>query len=141
MVALLSDSTAPALGHRPNAPSLRLVHSRPTSPRPLPIPAVLAVVAVALVLVVGVLRLAQGAPPATTWTELGRSSVAVGAGVAGEGDVVVRVHPGESLWSIASKLAPGQDRRPIVDTLARANGGTVLQAGQELVIPAALVRR
>jgi LysM domain len=46
------------------------------------------------------------------------------------------VEPGDSLWSIARRVAPGRDPRPVVDGLIEANdvrGG--LQAGQELSIP------
>jgi hypothetical protein len=46
------------------------------------------------------------------------------------------VEPGDTLWSIARRVAPGQDPRPVVDRLIEANdlhGG--LQAGQELSIP------
>jgi Tfp pilus assembly protein FimV len=47
------------------------------------------------------------------------------------------VEPGDTLWSIARRVAPGRDPRPVVDGLIEANdlrGG--LQAGQELSIPA-----
>jgi Tfp pilus assembly protein FimV len=43
---------------------------------------------------------------------------------------------GDTLWSIAQQVAPGQDPRPVVDGMIEANdlhGG--LQAGQELMIP------
>jgi len=46
------------------------------------------------------------------------------------------VQPGDTLWSIARQVAPGQDPRPVVDRLIEANdvrGG--LQTGQELSIP------
>jgi Tfp pilus assembly protein FimV len=46
------------------------------------------------------------------------------------------VQPGDTLWSIARRVAPGQDPRPVVDGLIEANdlrGG--LQAGEELSIP------
>jgi Tfp pilus assembly protein FimV len=46
------------------------------------------------------------------------------------------VEPGDTLWSIARRAAPGRDPRPVVDGLIEANdlrGG--LQAGQELSIP------
>jgi Tfp pilus assembly protein FimV len=44
------------------------------------------------------------------------------------------VQPGDSLWSIAGELAPGEDLRPIVDALEAANGGTTLVAGQRLLV-------
>ena len=46
------------------------------------------------------------------------------------------VEPGDTLWSIARRVAPGRDPRPVVDALVTANdlhGG--LQAGQELSVP------
>jgi Tfp pilus assembly protein FimV len=43
------------------------------------------------------------------------------------------VQPGDTLWSIAASLAPGDDPRPIVDRLREANGGSTLQAGDRLV--------
>jgi Tfp pilus assembly protein FimV len=46
------------------------------------------------------------------------------------------VEPGDTRWSIARRVAPGRDPRPVVDGLIEANdvrGG--LQAGQELSIP------
>jgi Tfp pilus assembly protein FimV len=50
-----------------------------------------------------------------------------------------RVHyvaqPGDTLWSIARRVAPGHDPRPVVDGMVEANDlhGS-LQAGQELVV-------
>jgi len=47
------------------------------------------------------------------------------------------VRPGDTLWSIADRVAPGQDPRPIVDAIAGANGvdpGAIVP-GQSLIIP------
>jgi LysM domain len=47
------------------------------------------------------------------------------------------VKPGDTLWSIARRIAPGQDPRPVVDELIADNhlqGG--LQAGQAIDLPA-----
>ena len=46
------------------------------------------------------------------------------------------VESGDTLWSIARRVAPGRDPRPVVDALVEANdlrGG--IQAGQELSVP------
>lgn len=51
--------------------------------------------------------------------------------VAGERYVV---QPGDTLWTIAERLAPGDDPRPVVDALRAANGGPDLQVGSELVL-------
>jgi hypothetical protein len=42
------------------------------------------------------------------------------------------VRPGDSLWSVASRLAPGSDPRPVVDALAAARHGTVLVPGETI---------
>lgn len=65
------------------------------------------------------------------------------AAVSGERSVRVAaetyvVHAGDSLWSIAEAVAPGEDPRVVVDAIAEANGvrSGDLQPGQALVIPA-----
>ena len=49
---------------------------------------------------------------------------------------VVEVGEGDTVWSIARRLQPSGDVRPLVDRLARARGGTVLQVGERIVVPA-----
>jgi hypothetical protein len=49
----------------------------------------------------------------------------------------VTVRPGESLWQVATRVAPGADPRLVVDELVRANhlpGATVV-VGQQLLVP------
>jgi Tfp pilus assembly protein FimV len=50
----------------------------------------------------------------------------------------VTVAPGDSLWSIAERVAPGADPRDVVDAIARLNAldGGQIAAGQSLAIPA-----
>ena len=45
------------------------------------------------------------------------------------------VQPGDSLWSIAEELAPGEDPRPVVDALAEARGDAPLIPGETIVWP------
>jgi len=45
------------------------------------------------------------------------------------------VQPGDTLWSIARRVAPDRDPRPVVDALRRANGGPDLRVGSSLPIP------
>jgi Tfp pilus assembly protein FimV len=46
------------------------------------------------------------------------------------------VESGDTLWSIARRVAPGRDPRPVVDNLIEANDlRSGLQPGQELSIP------
>ena len=47
------------------------------------------------------------------------------------------VRPGESLWTVAKRVAPGHDPRAVIDQIADLNHlqTSSLQAGQLLVIP------
>jgi nucleoid-associated protein YgaU len=47
------------------------------------------------------------------------------------------VRAGDTVWSIAARRAPGQDPRPIVDAIVRANDldPANLVPGEELVLP------
>jgi Tfp pilus assembly protein FimV len=49
------------------------------------------------------------------------------------------VRPGDTLWSIARRLAPAADPRPFVAEMQTQNGidGGSLAAGQTLVVPSA----
>ena len=42
------------------------------------------------------------------------------------------VRPGDSLWTVAERLAPGSDPRPVVDALSEARHGTVLTPGETI---------
>tara|TARA_Y100001936_G_C15673000_1_gene457154 strand:- start:95 stop:553 length:459 start_codon:yes stop_codon:yes gene_type:complete len=48
---------------------------------------------------------------------------------------VVIVKPGDTLWSIARKIQPTGDVRPLVDRIATLNSGHALIAGQALLLP------
>jgi nucleoid-associated protein YgaU len=47
------------------------------------------------------------------------------------------VRPGDSLWDIAERVAPGTDPRPLVDAIVESNhlDPSSLTPGQRLVIP------
>jgi hypothetical protein len=51
------------------------------------------------------------------------------------GSETLLVQPGQTLWTIARDLQPSGDVRPLVDELAALNGGAMLEAGQNLVLP------
>lgn len=61
-----------------------------------------------------------------------------------EHTTVHRVASGDTLWSIAGRVAPQQDRRDVVDQIVALNGadgaalssGAALQVGQQIVVPA-----
>jgi len=65
---------------------------------------------------------------------LGGSSLAASERLPHVTSVVVQ--PGDSLWSIAERVAPGHDPRAVVDALARALGSSQLYAGETLAVPA-----
>lgn len=48
---------------------------------------------------------------------------------------VVEVAPGDTFWTIAQRLQPEGDVRPLVDQLVRAHGGSVLQVGEQIALP------
>jgi nucleoid-associated protein YgaU len=45
------------------------------------------------------------------------------------------VQPGDTLWSIARRIDPGGDPRPLVDRLAAAHVSAQLVAGEVIVLP------
>jgi hypothetical protein len=44
------------------------------------------------------------------------------------------VQPGDTLWSIATEIAPDRDPREVVDALRAANGGPELEVGDRLIV-------
>jgi nucleoid-associated protein YgaU len=93
---------------------------------------------VLLALVVGFLAgraAAGGARPAVAPRSPGGVSPGAAAGARPRFHVV---RPGDTLWSIASRVAgPGADPRPVVDRLARLNrvADGVIVPGQRLALP------
>ena len=66
------------------------------------------------------------------------AGVATGAGGAPQLQQTT-VQPGESLWSVAQRIAPDNDPREVVSQIRRLNGLTSsqLQVGQQLLLPTA----
>lgn len=99
-------------------------------------------VAVAVVVVfglLGVVRGVQGGPVATSQGEPSADSRVPVLALAGPGDQIVVAQPGDTLWALAQQLAPGRDPRPVVDALVAANGGSNLEVGQRVLVPAELL--
>jgi hypothetical protein len=48
---------------------------------------------------------------------------------------VVVAAPGDSLWTVARRVQPEGDVRPLVDAMREANGGATLHAGQRVLVP------
>ena len=126
--------------HQASRIPLRLVETPPHGSSKGSVPA--AGIAVAVAVVFGMLlavRLIQGEPPATSWAELTADSRVSAQALAGPGDHIRIAKPGDTFWALARQLAPDRDPRPVVDLLVTANGGTSIQVGQLLIIPAELV--
>ncbi|MFP5219007.1 MAG: LysM peptidoglycan-binding domain-containing protein [Actinomycetes bacterium] len=68
---------------------------------------------------------------------LGRVGAEGSSSAAPDVTTVVTVAPGDTLWGVAQRIAPGQDPRPVVDQIRELNdldsGG--LRVGQQLVLP------
>jgi hypothetical protein len=47
----------------------------------------------------------------------------------------VVVRPGDTLWTIAERLAPGEDPRPVVDEVQVARHGAPLEPGETILWP------
>lgn len=59
-----------------------------------------------------------------------------GAGSVPEETAVVRVQPGESLWDVAERVAPGSDVGAVVARIQEINGlDGALRPGQALTVP------
>ena len=119
---------------------LRLVETPPRRlrARGVPVAGTAAAVAVVFGLFLAV-RVSQDPPPPGGWAERSGSRAPAQA-FAGPGDQIRIAQPGDTFWALARELAPDEDPRPVVDRLVAANGGrSVLDAGQEIVIPAGLV--
>jgi len=98
---------------------------------------VVVVVLVALVLMALALGAALASLPAGASTgSAGHVAGIDGAIVAAPAATVV-VQPGDTLWSIATRLGPNADPRRTVDAIIAANhlSGAAVQAGQRLVLP------
>jgi hypothetical protein len=89
------------------------------------------VIAVALVLVMARAGAALGGSttPAAPERHPAQSSAVSDRDNAARSTVV---RPGDSLWAVAQRLAPGDDPRPVVDALSEARHGTMLTPGETI---------
>ena len=99
---------------------------------PLHLAAAVAAILIAMVLALAIgngalAGLAPGPAAATTPTSSTASTDPAGA--------QVTVGAGDTLWSIARRVQPTGDVRPLVDQLVASYGSAPLQPGQQLVVP------
>lgn len=115
----------------PARPDLRLIPGgRSAGPAPVrPVLAIAGGLLLVLALVLGTVAVGRGA-----LAGLAPAPASAGLPAASSGRTIV-VAPGDTLWSIARRLQPSGDVRPLVDRLAAANGGAGIAAGDRLVVP------
>ncbi len=111
--------------HRPGRASVRVRRRR------LALGALVAGVLVALALPVSALggRSAPAAPAVAT------PAAAVATPAAAAAATVYTVQPGDTLWSIATKIDGGGDPRPLAAALAARLGSTTVVPGERIAIP------
>jgi hypothetical protein len=140
---LLPTPAGPVPPYRPNlrvveggqSPA-RLAQRRAYRRRRATALALIATLAVVVVLLVGAVstRLAGGGhPSAAAGASSPTSAVALRAAEVAATSWVVA--PGDTLWSIASRIAPDQDVRETVDRLVELNGSRPISVGQHLRLP------
>jgi LysM repeat protein len=140
MAAIIQTSPRPtsALPYRRPAaqrPDLRLIQGgrRPASPSELLRRRLVAgLVAVLVVLAVGAAAVAVGRGALAAVVPDPPVSATPGPAATGHSAVVVR--PGDTYWSIARRLQPTGDVRPLVDRLAAGHGNDVLRPGERLAV-------
>jgi nucleoid-associated protein YgaU len=117
-----ASAVAPLTPHHPPGRHLRLVPAPPSRAcrRRGRATAAAAALAVSAAVGLGALR-GQDRPAA--------------AGPAARPGTVHVVQPGDTLWSVARRLAPDGDVRAVVDRLAAAHGGTALAPGDRIPLP------
>ncbi len=85
-----------------------------------------------LLAVMGLLLIALALPLSGTG---GYSHPAGSALAENRGPAVYTVQPGDSLWSIAERLDPTADPRPLVARLASQTGSESVRPGERIVLP------
>ncbi|MEO7836125.1 MAG: LysM domain-containing protein [Acidimicrobiales bacterium] len=102
----------------------------PYRPRRTLVGSLLSVLLVAAWLAAGGVLGGGGSEPAlTAWAEAPPTKVVTVAAAS------YVVQPGDTLWTVARRLRPDGDIRPLVDRLARQAKGRPLRAGQRLPLP------
>lgn len=139
MAAIVQPHRHPHRSHGASPrPALRLVEGGATSsvrlPDQLGITPLHVVVAVAAFVALLLGSLAVGSGALASLAPAPERPVAASAAPAAT-DAVVEVQPGDSIWTVARRLQPAGDVRPLVDRLLAANGATVLQPGDQLIVP------
>jgi LysM repeat protein len=88
-----------------------------------------------LLAVAAVLVMVQSALAGTGGGPLTTTGAAAGSAMSPASAQVYVVRPGDTLWSIARRVEPNADIRPLVDRLDAQLGGATLYPGEPLAIP------
>lgn len=138
MAAILEPHRLPVLAPA-RRPDLRLVQgglrpARPRSPFPVATAAALASFLIVLAVMLGAIAIGRGALSALAPAP-GPPAAAAAPSSNGVTGSSVRVRAGDTIWSIARRLQPTGEVRPLVDRLVAANGSAAIRAGDRLIIP------
>jgi hypothetical protein len=90
------------------------------------------VLALGIVVVMGQAGVALGGSPLAVPERRPTAAPALVESRAPDGARLVVVRPGDTLWSIAVRLAPGDDPRPAVDAMSEARHGAPLVPGETI---------
>lgn len=137
MAAVLSPapSSRPGLApHRPPAPRpvLRVIDGGRSSTAMAPVyrrRRIVAALALATVIVLAVMAAEVGRDLAAGW------AAPVPATIEGR-TVVVEAAPGDTLWTVARRVRPTGDVRPVVEAMLSERGSAELQVGDAVRVPA-----
>jgi hypothetical protein len=124
---------APTRSPRPELRVLSGGHARRPAPAARPGLVAVAVIVVLLAAVVGsVVALGRGA--LASWAPDPPGASTSPASASASGDAVV-VRPGDTLWSVARRLQPTGDVRPLVDRLVASHGSPMVVPGDRVLVP------
>ena len=129
-LSLYRSGAVSAIATRERARARRRIDSSVYRRRRLLAAGLLMLAVAAVLVLVQLIQAGIGGGPLTT------TGAAAGPGMiqAGASEYVVR--GGDTLWSIAARLEPGRDPRPLVDQMDREVGGASLYPGEVIPVPA-----
>lgn len=130
MAAIVQTHPAPHV-HRPVRPELRLIQGGRGTVRPAPpvFPLRVALIAFLTVFTVLLLTVAVGRG---AFAALAPAPAAPASATSGR---TIQVQAGDTLWSIARRIQPSGDVRPLVDRLQQVNGSAIIQPGDRVIVP------
>lgn len=124
---------------RPRAAAAGVVSSRAIGPAPRVAARTYrrrrAVAAGLVVSVLVMVRVALGLLGGEALPASERPAPGAGPGAGPEVGIVHVVQPGDTFWSLATRIDPQADPRPLVDRLVAAHGSPTLVVGERILLP------